>query len=295
MALYSLPQRRTFTRRRFLTAGLAGAAGLALYSGEIARHWLDISEIEIKLKNLPEAFEGVRIAQLSDIHLGEFTEEFFLRHAVETINGLRPDVVLLTGDFVTQSILGKKYGARQAEPCAQTLSAIACKQRFAVLGNHDVLVDPEEVTSTLTARGIPVLRNAFLPLERNGGRIWLAGLDDVLQGDADPELAIPPAIRNQKDEPIVLMCHEPDFVHWLLKRPEGAAVSLMVSGHTHGGQVRLPFMPPLELPPLGRHYVEGLFQVGKLQLYVNRGLGTVGVPFRLNCPPEITLFTLRRG
>ncbi len=295
MALISPSPRKIITRRRFLAAGALGAAGLALYSGEVSRHWLEITNIEIKLKDLPEAFEGVRIAQMSDIHLGEFTEEYFLRHAVETINGLRPDVVLLTGDFVTKGLRGVAFGAKQIEPCAEILSGIGCEQRFAVLGNHDVLVDPQGVMEALSSKAIKVLRNSFMPLERGGARIWLAGLDDVLEGDAEPELAIPAMIRNQKDEPIVLMCHEPDFVRWLVKRPEGEAVSLMLSGHTHGGQVRFPFVPPINLPPLGRHYVEGLFQVNKLQLYVNRGLGTVALPFRLNCPPEITLFTLRRG
>ncbi|MDE3202132.1 MAG: metallophosphoesterase, partial [Acidobacteriota bacterium] len=203
---------------------------MALYSGEVARHWLDVTEIEIKLNNLPEAFNGVRIAQMSDIHMGEFTEEFFLRQAVATVNSLRPDIVLLTGDFVTKGILGIPYGARQAAPCAEILSGLACKQRFAVLGNHDVLVDAQEVVTSLTNKEIPVLRNAFVPLEREGARIWLAGLDDVLQGEADPELAIPAMIRNQKDEPVVLMCHEPDYVYWLMKRPVGQAVSFMLSG-----------------------------------------------------------------
>jgi predicted MPP superfamily phosphohydrolase len=91
------------------------------------------------------------------------------------------------------------------------------------------------------------------------------------------------------------MCHAPDYVDFLLKQPAGGTVALMLSGHTHGGQVRLPFMGATQLPEMGRKYVEGWFRIGALQLYVNRGIGTIGVPFRFNCPPEITLFTLRTG
>jgi hypothetical protein len=108
-----------------------------------------------------------------------------------------------------------------------------------------------------------------------------------------PELAIPESIRNVPHEPIVLLCHAPDYVDDLLPTPAGRALSLMLSGHTHGGQIRIPLIGATSLPPLGHKYVEGWFRFGNLQLYVNRGLGTVGLPVRFNCPPEITLFTLR--
>jgi hypothetical protein len=108
-----------------------------------------------------------------------------------------------------------------------------------------------------------------------------------------PELAIPESIRNVPHEPIVLLCHAPDYVDDLLPTPVGRALSLVLSGHTHGGQIRIPLIGATELPPLGRKYVEGWFRFGNLQLYVNRGLGTVGLPVRFNCPPEIALLTLR--
>ncbi len=95
------------------------------------------------------------------------------------------------------------------------------------------------------------------------------------------------------NDPVILMCHAPDYADHLLARPEGKAISLMLSGHTHGGQVRLPLVGALHVPPGGRRYVEGLFRLGSMQLYVNRGIGTVGVPFRFDCPPEITAITLR--
>jgi uncharacterized protein len=287
--------RRLISRRNFLLAGLTGAGGLALYSSEIARHWIDVTELDIHLTSLPAAFEGLRVAQLSDIHFGEFTEHFFLRRVVEKVNRLRPDVVLLTGDFITQGLPGAEYATNAAWECAAVLNGLACRERYAILGNHDVLVNPTGVMEALGQNGVRVLRNAYLPLERDGGRLWLAGLDDALEGSPDPETAIPEMIRNQPNEPVILMCHAPDYVRRLLAHPVGQAVGLMLSGHTHGGQVRLPFVRPLALPPLGRRYVEGRYQLGSLQLYVNRGIGTVNLPIRLNCPPEITVFTLRRG
>lgn len=134
-----------------------------------------------------------------------------------------------------------------------------------------------------------------MPIERAGGRIWIAGVEDPLEGHPNPDLAVLPSIRNQPGEPVVLLCHAPDYADHLLTLPAGQAVDLMLSGHTHGGQIRLPLLSAMVLPPLGRKYVEGWFQLGSLQLYVNRGLGTIELPFRFNCPPEITMFTLRTG
>ena len=278
-----------------MQGGMLGAAGLALYSGEIARHWIETSRIDIRLRGLHAAFDGLRIAQLSDIHLDEFTEPFFLRRAIQEINRLQPDLVLLTGDFVSVGPRGKEFACGAAWQCANILRELACRELYAIPGNHDVQVGLAAVSQALTANGITMLTNANIPIERGGGRFWLAGLDDAVEGDPDPERAIPPAIRNVPNEPVVLMCHAPDFADDLLALPAGQAVDLMVSGHTHGGQVRLPVVGALSLPELGQKYVEGWFQLGAMQLYVNRGIGTVGLPFRLNCPPEITLMTLRRG
>lgn len=295
MALSRSRSAFNISRRRFLKAGLAGSGALALYSGEIARHWIEITEPEIKLSNLPAAFDGLRVAQLSDIHLDEFTEPFFLRMAIDRVNRLRPDVVLLTGDFVTYELLPKKFPRRAAWKCASILRQIECPQRYAVLGNHDVAIRGETVIDALSSIGVTVLRNSFTALQRGSSRIWLTGLDDAIEGHTDLDLTIPEFIRNRTDEPVILLCHEPDVVDFVVPHPVGPSVKLMVSGHTHGGQVRIPGLGPINLPAWGKKYVEGLFRFGDLQLYVNRGLGTVGVPFRLNCPPEITLFTLRRA
>jgi predicted MPP superfamily phosphohydrolase len=118
-------------------------------------------------------------------------------------------------------------------------------------------------------------------------------LNDPLNGHPEPELAIPASIQNVANEPVVLLCHAPDYADRLLTRPEGQAVALMLSGHTHGGQIRVPLLGALVSPQLGKKYIEGWFRLGNMQLHVNRGIGTIGLPFRLDCPPEISLLTLR--
>ena len=296
-----LPSNRPLTRRRFLKAGLGGAAALALYSGEVERHWIEVTQRDFFLRGLPVPFDGMRIVQLSDIHMDDFTEPYFLRHVIDRVNRIKPDAVCLTGDFVTAALSWKsgvnlistKPARATAWQCASILNGLECGELYAVLGNHDISVGAKEVSAALEANGITVLRNACVPIERGGGRIWLAGLDDPLEGRANPELAIPEPIRNVPNEPVLLLCHAPDFADRLLTHPAGQAVDLMLSGHTHGGQIRLPFVRPLVLPPLGRKYIEGFFRLGRLQLYVNRGIGAIGMPFRLACPPEITVITLR--
>jgi hypothetical protein len=287
---FSLPH---IGRRRFLRFGMGGAAGLAIYSAGIERHWVEVLRHEVHLPGLAAGFNGLRIAQLSDIHMDEYTEPIFLRHVIDRINRMEPDVVLLTGDFVSNGLATTAFSIGAAWQCANILTGLSCKQVYAVLGNHDVSVDAKQVTAALRANGVTVLTNACLPIEREGGRLWLAGVDDPVMGMPDPEKAIPDAIRNVANEPVILMCHAPDYVDDLLMRPVGKAIDLMLSGHTHGGQVRLPLVGALQLPDLGRKYVEGWFRPGGVQLYVNRGIGTVGLPFRFDCPPEITLFTLR--
>lgn len=290
-----------FSRRQFLKAGLYGAAGLAVYSGEIARHWIEVTHRDFFLRGLPAAFDGMRIAQISDIHLDNLTEPFFLRYVVDRLNRLKPDAVVLTGDFVTiafRSSQGSGFGTRAfaqgaAWQCANILATLDCKALYAILGNHDFAAGADEVTTALQDNGITVLRNASMPIERSGARFWLAGIDDPVEGHPNPDLAIPEAIRNVPNEPVVLLCHAPDYADHLLRHPVGHAIDLMLSGHTHGGQIRFPFVPPTHLPPMGRKYIEGWFQLGSLQLYVNRGIGAINLPFRLNCPPEITMITLR--
>jgi predicted MPP superfamily phosphohydrolase len=282
---------RIVSRRQFLRASaLAAGCGLVAYGGFWDRHHLELIEQTIHLRRLPEAFHGLRIAQVSDIHYDEFTEPYFVREIVRRVNALHPDIVVLTGDFVTDGPLPRSVGARLSYPCAEILSGIQCPYRFASLGNHDTLVGSAVVVDALKVHGIPTLVDSYLPFERDGSRLWFAGLRSSLEdtpnlGDAVPRRAGPL-------EPVILMAHEPDYALQVVKY---GGVDLMLSGHTHGGQIRLPFIgtPRPMLAKGGRRFVHGHFNVGPMQLYVNRGIGTVKVPVRFLCPPELTLITLQ--
>jgi hypothetical protein len=160
MALFDSVTKKSISRRRFLKTAALGSAGLAVYSSEIERHWLEVTQIQISLAGMPTVFEGMRIAQLSDIHMDEYTEPFFLHRVVDRINQLRPDIVLLTGDYVSSGLASQKYAIGAAWQCANILTGLECKRVFAVLGNHDVVVGRAEVTAALTANGITVLTNA---------------------------------------------------------------------------------------------------------------------------------------
>ncbi len=281
----------SLSRRRFLVGGGVSLAGLILYATEIARHEIDIVRREIRIRQLPEAFDGFRIAQLSDIHLEEYTEAFFLGRAVRVTNALRPDMVLLTGDFISDRPRAHTFAIEAMGRCGELLGGLEAPLRYAVLGNHDVGVSSPAVLASLRENGVTPLVNQFVRLERGGEHIWLSGLDDAAMGHPEVDVAVP----RQLDRPLLMMCHEPDYFDTIVRHPRGSLADLVLSGHTHGGQVRLPFLPPLTLPPMGKKYPEGLFRFADSQLYVNRGLGTVELPVRLNCPPEITLLTLRRA
>jgi predicted MPP superfamily phosphohydrolase len=285
-------QQRTITRRKFLVGStLAAAGGLALYSGEFARHEISIVTQTIAIDNLPPAFQGFRVAQISDIHFDEYTEPSFVRRVVRHINSLAPDLVVLTGDYISFSPMPRSFAEHAIRHCAEVLHEIACPQRFAVMGNHDSFLGAPEIHPIFAAVDIPLLVNEYVPVERGNQHLWLAGVHDPVTHDPDLNAAIP----EKPDGPVLLMCHAPDYADNVLAHARGHLVDLMFSGHSHGGQVRLPIVGALQTPSWGKKYVEGLFRLDRLQLYVNRGIGTVGLPFRLNCPPEITLFTLTRA
>lgn len=285
-------ERSTFSRRQFLQlSALAAGGGLAAYAGMWDRHHLEICEQVIRVRRLPEAFHGLRIAQISDIHYDEFTEPYFVREVVGHINAANPDIVVLTGDFVTGGFLPHHVAARLSYPCAEILNSIQCPNRFASLGNHDFLVGWETVTDAFKLHNIPMLINSYLPFERDGSRIWFAGIRSSLEDVPNLDTAIPR--QAAPGEPIILLAHEPDYANHVVQH--APQVDLMLSGHTHGGQIRLPFIgtPYPMLAKGGRHYVHGHFNVGPLQLYVNRGIGTVKIPARFLCPPELTILTLQ--
>ena len=278
------------SRRAFLVGAGAAALGLATYAGTHARHELEITHRTFPIVELPDAFIGMRFVQISDLHTEEFTEPWFLKHVVDQINLLQPDMVLLTGDFVSRGPAPRRVALRAAGVAAEVLSEINAP-RMAILGNHDVGVGADWVVRELETHGTPVLVDSYLPLEKQRDRIFLCGSDDAGTRTPDPFLAIPADPR----APVIYLVHEPDYIDIFQDHPRFPLVDLMLSGHSHGGQIRLPLVGPLVLPPMGKLYPQGLYRFGKLQLYVNRGIGTVGVPLRLNCPAEITHFTLTRA
>jgi predicted MPP superfamily phosphohydrolase len=243
------------------------------------------------LARLPAALDGFTIAQLSDFHYDEIFSVVPIRNAIEMVNRLHPDLVVLTGDFVTLPMLAlhdDRRWAKAAEPCGELLGGLRARLgSLAVLGNHDVNSNPRFVTAALESHGIRVLRNRSQPVQKNGSRVWFCGLDS-LAGDPDLDLALRTV---PKGEAVVLLVHEPDFADEASRH----SVDLQLSGHSHGGQVWLPGIGAPWLPPYARKYPRGKYTVSALQLYTNIGLGTIRMPVRLNCAPEVTLFTLRAG
>jgi uncharacterized protein len=279
------------TRRKFI--GLVAAAGLGAVAVDgilIEPNRPRIVRQQIALRRWPSRLDGFTIALISDFHYDALCSVHPIHAAIGMVNDLHPDLIALTGDFVSVHWWGNPaVAAAAAEPCAQILKNLKAPfGLWAVLGNHDVFSDPDRVTSALHAEGIQVLANQSVPIEHNGARFWLSGVDDVLGQSADLDATVHDI---PSDEATVLLAHEPDYADYVKRYP----VDLQLSGHSHGGQVLLPLLPPLYLPQLAQKYIAGQYQLGNLTLYTNRGLGTVGVPVRLNCPPEITLITLRRS
>lgn len=290
MTLFDAPKT---TRRDFLRTAARLGAGAAVAAGSYGafyeRQHVVVRHVEIPLTRLPEALDGLTIAQISDLHYHPQFSAGVISKAVELIRQLNPDILALTGDYVTLSEFRSEDpgAAKAASPCAKLLASLRPKLGvFAVLGNHDTFTDPVYVEGALTEHGIRVLSNQATPVEKDGKRIWIAGTADALGGFPDLDAALRGLPQK---EPVVLLAHEPDFADEAAKYP----VDLQLSGHSHGGQIRLPFLPPPVLPRLGRKYPIGLRKVGPMALYTNIGLGTIGVPIRILAPPEVTLFTLR--
>lgn len=275
------------SRRQFLIGAAAVAAGSA-----VSAHAYDLStavevkRIEINLTRLPQELDGFELVQLSDIHFESYTTPEYLEEIVRIVNKLRPQLVVITGDFVTR-FGADKARAKPAEPCAQILKKLQSPFGVhCVLGNHDAWSDPEFITHALRSAGLRVLINQAVPIEQAGKRFWLLGAGCYSHGDTK----LWECVRGvPKEELRILLVHEPDFADFT----ENYVVDLQLSGHSHGGQIRFPVVGALYYPPLGRKYPMGFYQLPKHQLYTNIGIGSIGVPMRLGCKPEITHITLR--
>jgi hypothetical protein len=243
----------------------------------------EVTKTDVWLSRLSAAHDGLKIVQLTDLHHSLFTPLEEIQRAVHMANHLRPDVVALTGDYVTLSPVF-------IWPVARALGKLRARLGvFAILGNHDFRVDPEEITRALRAQRIRVLRNSHHALRSRGGNLWMVGVDDLWWEAADLRAAMR-AIPAR--DPTVLLCHNPLGIHMASEH----GVDLVLSGHTHGGQVRLPVVGSVYgRSKLGERFVEGWNRLNGTQIYVSRGIGKVLVPIRFGCPPEITCLRLRRS
>ena len=282
-----LPQSQPVTRRGFLRSTVRlGIGGTAATLGGLGwslkePHWLETTEQEFILPRLPRAFDGFRIAHVSDFHVDDtgITTADRLRDIVHRINAQRPDAVMLTGDYVTVS------GPRWAEEFGRGFVGLTCPVRIAVLGNHDHWSGAAPVREALHHCRIQELLNAKLTLRRGHDVLHLCGLDDPFGNPRIERFArsIP------KADCAVVMQHQPDLADKISKT---GAFDLQLSGHSHGGQIRLPGIGALHLPPGAKKYEMGLYQVGGMQLFTTRGIGTL-MGVRFNCRPEISMITLR--
>lgn len=286
------------SRRKFLRNSLAALTGAALplaaYSEFIEPHHLTVEKIDLRVPDLPEAFDGFRIAQLSDFHCGEYIGEKEVGEAVDLANSLTPDLVALTGDFISSPSQNEAASVRDpvythVGLCGRELARLhASHGVYACFGNHDAFTNEPYIGEVLTSFGIKVLRNANLPIEQEGKRLWLAGVDDAVHGSPNLDKSV---ARIPRGEPKILLAHEPD----LADKTSRYGFAVQLSGHSHGGQVRVPVLGSLYLPTLAQKYPYGYYRVNGMHLYTNRGIGMTVLPYRFNAPPELTLLTLRRA
>lgn len=278
------------TRRRLLYAagGLAASvAGVGLYTWRVEPHWVKVVRRDMPVRGLPAGLDGATVAQVSDLHVGPEVDSDYLSAALRHLSALRPDLVVMTGDFMSCN------GVEQLDEVARvvghlTVPPLGC---YATLGNHDYGAGwsrpevAEAVAGRLTGLGVQVLRNA----RRDVAGLQVVGVDDLWGTNFRPGDVIPGL---PPDAPAVVLCHNPDAAD---KKVWGGFRGWMLSGHTHGGQCKPPFLPPPMLPVQNRRYTAGAFDLGDgRHLYINSGLGHL-MRVRFNVRPEITLFRLVRA
>jgi predicted MPP superfamily phosphohydrolase len=241
---------------------------------------LSLERVEIKLKRLPKQLDGFTIIHLSDTHHSPFTSLEHIKRAVKIANRLKPDMFVLTGDYVSHE---RKY----IPPVAEVLGELKAEfGTFACLGNHDHWTDAGLVTDLFRGEGITMLVNEGVRLEARGTSFWIAGVDDHMVGRTD----LPAALSGSfPDEMKLLLAHNPI----IFRRAARRGIDLTLSGHTHGGQVKV--RDPEKRVLRKRRLKAGLYRRYDSQIYITRGIGTVVLPVRYQCPPEISLLELRRA
>jgi predicted MPP superfamily phosphohydrolase len=259
------------------------AAGLLVcgYGILIRRRWFVITRVDIPIKGLDAKFDGYRIAHLSDLHIGTLTTTEWGKRWTRAANAEAPDLTVVTGDMVTS-------GVAYHEDIAEVLSTLKAKDGvFVSMGNHDYFGEGEPLISLINAGGARVLRNEGRSLQRDGAQIYLAAIDDTWTRRDDMEKAL----RDRPDGvPTILLAHDPERFRQAAKR----GVELTLSGHTHGGQIAMPFLYRwISLSHIAHHFHIGVYKDGDATLYVHPGLGTTGPPMRLGIAPAVVILTLR--
>lgn len=247
---------------------------------------IEITRLDINVKNLPENFKNLTITQISDLHSGRFVNFELIKKSVKMVNELNSDIVMITGDFMEKFYYREDY----IGPCMQELALVQPREGvYAVLGNHDHITEPEKITEELQRVGICVLRNENKKLRRGSASIQILGVDDLVLKNDDMNKTLDGVNRHEVK---ILMSHSPDIA----ENHKLRGIDLILSGHTHGGQIYFPLIgaPQTKIASAyGQKYVSGLVRYNDIQIYINRGIGA-GFPLvRFMCKPEITVFTLK--
>ena len=269
-------------RGKVAAAALLGAGGL-IYAREVEPRLVQVNPVSLTLPRLAPEFDGYRVVQIGDIHLDDWTKPERLTQIVHKVNGLRPDLVAITGDFASYS--AEQLDARRLVGALRALRALdGC---VAILGNHDYLTDVDLVRRCIREGGVTELVNGVRTLRRGDAALHVAGIDDVMEGRSRLDLVLQ---KLPESGAAILLAHEPDFAD--VSAATGR-FDLQLSGHSHGGQIGVPLLRRLVLPPFSQRYTSGFHEVGGMLQYTNRGLGFVHLRARFLCRPEITVFTLR--
>ncbi|MBN1458490.1 MAG: metallophosphoesterase [Armatimonadetes bacterium] len=277
----SNPKRRRFLRRALIGGGVVVGGG-TLWSLFGERTWLTARQVSVPIRDLPPVLDGFTIAHLSDLHRGPYISEGQVREAVQMAMSYAPDLIVLTGDHLSLS-------ARYAKSCAGALSGLSAEYGvFGVLGNHEYWThEVDRVTTSYRDAGITMLINDSVPVVVGDAIWWLCGVDDIWEGKVDLEKAL----AKVPDEHFrILLCHEPDYADTAAEHD----IPLQLSGHSHGGQIRLPWVGPVRLPVYAFKYPYGLQQVpgSTTQVYTTAGVGVTFPPIRINCRPEVSILRL---
>lgn len=267
-----------------LFAGAVGLVGVGLGLYSYARRepgWPDMNPVRLTLPHLTPAFDGYRIVQLSDLHMERWDDWDTLDGVVDSVNALEPDLIVLTGDYVDRTVRGIETALRLRLGRLRARDGV-----LAIMGNHDYWDEGDAVRAVLAEAGLKEISNRVHTLWRGDEALHICGVDSATEMRARLDLVMRdlPA-----DGPAVLLAHEPDYA---FVSAANGRFDLQLSGHSHGGQVRIPGLMQLVLPPLGRRFIRGHYRVNNMHLYVNRGLGVSGMHVRFRCRPEVTLLTL---